>query len=406
MGLINNCRGIFLSPVTRDLGLSMGGFSLYMLLSGICACLFTPLASRTLARHDSRRVLGGMSLVFSASVFAMGLMRTLPGFYAAGIVQGISGAFLMFFPAPLILGHWFKKRSGLAVGVCSAFSGVIGILGNPLGNAVIRRLGWQWGYFSFGIASLAMMLPVSVFVLRLRPEDAGCLPYGQEPGETAEDAGPVGDTGLPAAQVRRTVWFFLTVLAALGISMSASFNSHLSPMGVSFGYGDRVGALLVSLSMAGSVLSKFLLGAIYDRRGLAALPMGLGASAAGVALLLTGSLPARLAGAFLYGFSLAVGNIMTPLIVKNVYGLRGYRELLGYASTALTLGNALSMPIGGWMVDRFGPVRGYIYSLRGVLVLFFAVGLLHLIAIPGVRRLTAEAAPRSCGAIDRNRRLW
>ena len=383
MGLINNCRGIFLSPVTEAMGFSMGGFTAYIMISGIVACLFTPLASRLLAGSDPRWLLGGMSLLFSFSEAAMGLARSLPAFYVLGAVQGVSAAFLMFLPAPLILGQWFKKRSGFAIGLCSAFSGLIGILFNPIGSVIMERYGWQMGYIVFAFIALCMTFPVSVFLLRVHPWDVGLTPYGGD-----EEAPEAPLTGIPAEEARRTFSFAMIVAASFLITFLGSFNSHLSPMGISYGYSVRVAAYLISVSMVGNVVSKGLLGVIYDRKGLGtALAVGLSTTAAGCALLLVDSIPVRLLGALLYGFVMGTGNILTALVVKDVYGLRGYGGLLFYISTVISLSAAFSIQLGGWMVDVFGAPRGYQISFAGALVLVAVVSLLYSVAIPRGRKL-------------------
>ena len=389
MGLINNCRGVFFSPVTEDLGFSMGGFTMYLLVAGIAACVITPLASRIFTRFDSRWLLGVMSLFFSASEAAMGLFHTLSAFYINGVIQGISSVFLMFFPAPLILGQWFKKRTGLAIGVSSAFSGLIGILFNPIGSAIIERFGWRMGFAAFGLIAFLMTFPVSVFLLRIRPSDLGLEPYGEE--EAAEAAPPERISGVPASKAKRTVGFWLLVTAGFLLSILGAFNSHLSPLGINFGYGARIAALLVSASMMGNLTAKIILGPLYDRKGLAfSLGVGLLVPAAGFVLLLVDSIPVRLAGAFLYGFIMGTSNIMMPLVVKDVYGLRGYGWLLAFTTTALTLGNAFSAMVGGWMVDLFGPQQGYIYSFRGCLAAVAMIGLLLILAIRSGRRLARK----------------
>lgn len=394
MGLINNCRGIFISPVTAELGFSMSSFTLYMFVSAICGCFVLPFVSRIFARVDSRLLLGGASLLFSASVFSMGFARSVAFFQIAGIVQGVSGAFLMFYPAPFILGSWFHKRTGLAVGVCSSFSGVVGIVFNPLGSAVIERFGWQGGYFFFGITAFLMLVPVSVFLLRLSPADAQLTPYGAESTSSGtESAAHAG--GVPAGTAKHSVYFWMIVTGTMLISMTGAFNSHLSPMGVNYGYGASIGALLVSCSMAGNVLSKNVLGVIFDRRGLSrALTFGLGASAFGSALLLIDSVPLRLLGALLYGCSMGTCNVMSPLVIKDVFGLRGYGELLSYNTLFLTFGNSLSLLLGGVMVDAFGPRRGYFLSFLAVLCVLALLAGIYTVAIRGGRRLrkTCDAA--------------
>ena len=147
----------------------MGAFTFFVLMFGVFSCVILPFMGKLFSRYNIRWLLSIASIVFSGSVIAMGFFNTLPAFYIAGAVQGLSGAFLLFYPAPLILGHWFKKKTGLAVGISSAFSGLAGIVGNPVGNAVIEQFGWRAGYFFLGAVALVMLLPVSAFLYTFTP---------------------------------------------------------------------------------------------------------------------------------------------------------------------------------------------------------------------------------------------
>lgn len=390
MGLVNNCRGIFISPVTSDLGFSMSSFTLYMFVSAVCGCIVMPFVSRMFERIDSRLLLGGAGLLFSGSVFSMGFADSILFFQIAGVVQGISGAFLMFYPAPFILGNWFYKKSGLAVGISAAVAGLAGVLGNPLGNAIIRTFGWRVGFFAFGILSLLMTLPVSVFLLRRSPEDAGCRPYGAEDAAAlAGESCPLG--GVPSARAKRESAFWLLILAGLLAAFTCSYYAHLSPLGIYFGYGSVAGALMVSCSMAGNVASKLLLGQLYDRFGLRiALFAGTLTVAAGFLLLLVDSLPVRIIGSCLYGCSMGVSTVMVPVAIRDVYGSRDYGDLLPFSSMASTLGTSVNIAIIGYMVDGFGRQRGYIVSLWYGLALTLSMGALLIVSIRRGRKIAAE----------------
>ena len=390
LGIIHNCRGIFYDPVIEDLGFGMGAFSFYILFFGVCSCFVLPFVGKLFRKVDSRILLGGASLVFSGTVFVMGFFHSLPAFYIAGAIQGFASAFLMFFPAPYILGNWFHKKRGLAVGLSAAVAGLAGVLGNPLGSAIIRAFGWRTGFFSFGLISLAMMFPVSVFLLRRSPEDVGCRPYGAE-----DDDALTGEScpldGVPASRTRRESAFWLLILAGLLAAFMCSYYAHLSPLGIYFGYGSMVGALMVSCSMAGNVAGKLLLGQLYDRFGLRmALAAGTAVTGAGYLLLLINSIPARIIGATLYGFSMATSTVMIPITIRDVYGSRDYGELLSYSSMVSTLGTSINMAIIGYMVDGFGRQRGYIISLWYGLALTLAMGALLIVSIRGGRKIAAE----------------
>lgn len=390
LGIIHNCRGIFYDPVIEDLGFGMGAFSFYILFFGVCSCFVLPFVGKLFRKVDSRILLGGASLVFSGTVFVMGFFHSLPAFYIAGAIQGFASAFLMFFPAPYILGNWFHKKRGLAVGLSAAVAGLAGVLGNPLGSAIIRAFGWRRGFFSFGLISLAMMFPVSVFLLRRTPEDVGCRPYGAEDDDALTSESCPLD-GVPASRARRESAFWLLILAGLLAAFMCSYYAHLSPLGIYFGYGSMVGALMVSCSMAGNVAGKLLLGQLYDRFGLRmALAAGTAVTGAGYLLLLINSIPARIIGATLYGFSMATSTVMIPITIRDVYGSRDYGELLSYSSMVSTLGTSINMAIIGYMVDGFGRQRGYIISLWYGLALTLAMGALLIVSIRGGRKIAAE----------------
>ena len=138
------------------------------------------------------------------------------------------------------------------------------------------------------------------------------------------------------------------ILAGLLASFTCSYCSHLSPIGIYFGYGSAVGALMVSCSMAGNVVGKLLLGHLYDRFGLrVSLAAGTAVTAAGYLLLLINSLTARIAGAALYGFSMATSTVMIAIAIRDIYGSRDCGELLSYSSMVSALGTSVNAVIIG-----------------------------------------------------------
>ena len=79
--------------------------------------------------------------------------------------------------SPILLNNWFHKKAGMAVGISAAFSGLMGMMGSSALGFMIPALGWRASYGIIGAASIVLILPVSLFVLRNRPSDKGMLPY-------------------------------------------------------------------------------------------------------------------------------------------------------------------------------------------------------------------------------------
>ena len=98
-------------------------------------------------------------------------------------------------------------------------------------------------------------------------------------------------------------------------------------------------------------MGKLLLGHLYDRFGLRiSLAAGTAVTAAGYLLLLINSLTARIAGAALYGFSMATSTVMIAIAIRDIYGSRDCGEL-PYSSMVSALGTSVNAVIIGYMVD-------------------------------------------------------
>ena len=151
--------------------------------------------------------------------------------------------------------------------------------------------------------------------------------------------------------------------------------------------------------MAGNILSKILLGHVYDRFGLkAGLVTGTAFIVAGFTLLLVPSQAARLVGSFFYGTAMAMSAVMMSVAVKDVYGSRGYKDLLAYASISATLGTSVIVSVIGFVVDALGPGTGYTVCLVGGLAMTGIMALLLALSVPGGRRLVARVLAREAAA--------
>ena len=390
LGMVVNCRGIFYTPIIEDLGFSMGAFSFFVLVYGLCSCLLLPFMNRFYRRFNLRLLMGGASLVFSGTVIVMGFFNTLPAFYIAGAIQGLASAFLTLYPVQLILSNWFKERLGFAIGASAAFAGLIGAIGNPLGSAVMEQFTWRAGYWVMGGISFLMLVPVSLFLLRMCPEDCGLKPYGFHEEDEGADAD--SSVSLPAAEIKRSPYFWLLIFCNLLASCVAGFYAHLSPFGTYAGFGVTMAALLVSFSMVGNVLSKLFLGHIHDRRGLnVALAVGTVCCMVGFLLLLLPSLALCILGSFLFGFSMAMSSVMFSIAIKDLYGKACYGDLIPYSSIASTIGSTIMITIIGYIVDAFGAERGYRISFALGFILTALMGLLQIVAVRGGRRLMKKA---------------
>lgn len=121
-GGLNNSAGLFLMPVTEDLGIGMGSLSLYFSVASIITMICLPIAGELLAKHNVRVILIG-AIILQAGSFAMfGFMNSVWGWYIFSIPMAFGAIFITQMAGPVLINQWFKKNSGLAIGIMMASS--------------------------------------------------------------------------------------------------------------------------------------------------------------------------------------------------------------------------------------------------------------------------------------------
>lgn len=126
LGIVHNCRGIFYAPVIEDLGFGMGAFTFTCSFSASVRVLFCRLSERSSAASIRAFCSAARRSCFPARCSPWAFSGRFPPFTLPEPFRALPGAFLMFYPAPYILGNWFHKKRGLAVGLAAAFSGIVG----------------------------------------------------------------------------------------------------------------------------------------------------------------------------------------------------------------------------------------------------------------------------------------
>ena len=170
LGVVMNTMGLFFTVVSRDLGFSVGGISAYKTIAGLSSCILMPFVGRVLYRYDTRFTLSGCALVMAACTGLMATFHALWQWYFAAFLLGVASAMLLQASEPIILANWFHERLGFAIGLSAAFSGLMGMVCNLGFERVIAWWGWRAGYCVTAAVCLVMILPMTLFVIRLTPD--------------------------------------------------------------------------------------------------------------------------------------------------------------------------------------------------------------------------------------------
>lgn len=347
VGLVMSCAGIFYKPVSEELGIDIGKFGLYMSLNFLFSTLTLSFAGRLMERYSARMILSVSSAVAGLSLMVMSQFHAVWQFYITGALFGITLAFLLYLGFPTLLNRWFKARMGVFIGICSAGSGIGGVLFNPLGGYLITNYGWRAAYAVFGAMILVLVTPVLALFLRDYPKDKGLEPYGA--AATAPDARTQKqDTGIEYAKAIRMPVFYGLVVFAFLINAAATLNVFVPAYVQSIQFSIEEASFVASAVMVGVTVGKVALGMINDRSTVWGVAATIGLGVAGLALLLVGhvGILVSIAGGFLFGWAYAGVSVQTPLLVRCVFGNRNYARIYSNVSMAIAVGGAIAA--GGW----------------------------------------------------------
>lgn len=271
-----------------------------------------------------------------------------------GIGLGIA---LVYTPSIACVQPWFTQRRGLAAGLASAGVGAGTVLLPLLAASAIALL--QWRGAMRVIALGVLLLGVCATLLLKRAP----LARGSSPG---------GIPGLSLAQAlrdRRFWWLYLGVLLAAP-SMFIPF-AHVSASARDMGLGEAKAVGLVGLIGIGSLVGRFVIGALADRIGRT-LTLVLMQASAGLSYLLWHAAAAYPALAvFALWFGLSYGGIVSllPAICMDLFGARAVAGIIGTLYSAAAVGNLFGPVLAGAVFDHvgsYGPVIRACMLLSGL----------------------------------------
>ena len=356
----------------RATGLTVAAEYLPLLLLGPVAGVFAD-------RWDRRRLMIGTNLFCAAAVAVM-LLGLAPGRYGvlyAALVAENAGI-VLYAPAwqartPAVVGTGSLLGSANALNAAS--SGVVRLVGGPLGGVLLALCGARW---LIGIDTASYLLSALALALTSRTGAAAAGAARTTPGAVARDL-------LEGARVlcRQPVARALFPVTVVYLTANASLSAVLIVFGIQrLGGSEPTGFLLAGLGvgfLAGAPVIRLLLDRIQPRILLAAT---LTANAAAYVGLFTSSslaaaLPAAAAVGMFGSMSLVIPQTTMQRVVPNaVLGRIGAVFLTGEA--AATLAGAAAGP--------------FLAQAAGLTVVAVVAGLVTLTAA-GLTRLLVPPLP-------------
>ncbi len=381
LGLISNCAGVFFSPVCNDLGFEMGKFTLFRTLFTMSQALTMPFVAKLFRQKDVRVIVSAATVVMGGISILQGTFTELWQFYVFGIIQGCAASFIGVIPAPILLGNWFYKNTGTAVGISAAFSGLVGMIGSSALGMLIPAYGWRASYMIIGVAVMVLILPFSLFVLRYKPEDLGMLPYGADEHYVAKADGKAAAAKKEKfSDFAKQPIFYISLTAYACSIISSYLNSFLPSCGLEAGLPMATAAMLTSLALCGNMTTKLFLGKFCDSFGvIKVFVISIVIAIVGHLMILMGIPAAMMGGSLLYGITMPLSTVLMPLFCRLFWKGDTYASAYSYVSMFGMLISAPFNTLFGTMYDMTGD-----YNMTIISSTLFVGVVLVMVVLPKV----------------------
>jgi predicted MFS family arabinose efflux permease len=344
MGL-RQSLGLFMRPMTLELGISAAAFGFSIALQNIVWGLSQPFVGALADRYGARPVLVITALMYAAGLLLMIHAAAVPGgLHIAGFLAGIGTAGTGF---GILIGIVSRatppEKRSQTVGMVAAAGSLGTLVLAPVGQWMINGFGWHVALTVFAAVAASMAL------LSLPIRDPA--PPAQGPG-AKQDLG----SALREAMSHRGYVFMTLAFFACGFQLvfiTTHLPAYLQLCGVAPGVGATALGLIGLFNTVGTYAFG-LLGARYSQKRLLALIYLLRTFIIVVFLAVPISAESTLVFAAAMGFLwLGVAPLITG-IIGRVFGLTHFNTLYGIVFLSHQLGSFFGAWMGGLVVDRTG----------------------------------------------------
>ena len=371
--------GVFVIPMSEELGWSRGTISLAAALGALISGFSQPFVGRLYDRMGGRRLILVCLLLSGLGTALLALTTNLVFLILVfGVLLSIAMAGSSLTTTSALLSKWFHRQRATAMALTTTGSSVGGLLLVPLTVSLIGLVGWRIAWVVLGLLVLILVVPVAFVLLRDDPAEMGLRPDGDAPLSETEQAKPVLPGPLEVAYWRDAfrstpMWQLCGGYAVCGLSI-ALLSTHFVPFAIERGFSPATAASAYGLMSGLNVVGVLAVGALSDRCGRK-LPLGVVYALRGCAYAALVWVPgdgSLWSFAVIMGFSYWATAPLTSALTAELYGLKHLGMLNGVAFTGHQIGSALGIQLGGVLRDLTG---SYDLSFAVAALLLFGASL-------------------------------
>lgn len=158
--------GVFIKPISQDMGWDRATISFAMVASLIATGIMTPLVGRLVDRYGVRAVTMPAIVAFALLVATVALVPASPlVFIALYALMGMAAARQTPLPYARAISLNFDRHRGLALGIAMAGVGLGVAIVPQIARSLIEHFGWRLAYIGLGVLTLGIGLPAVALLI-------------------------------------------------------------------------------------------------------------------------------------------------------------------------------------------------------------------------------------------------
>ena len=358
-GGILNSYSVYLLPITEDLQISQGLYSVSTIAQNICVMFSTMATTFLFAHFGYRKVVCGSLGILGISMILTAVCRDIYLLTVSKILFGIGYGACHTAGAAWITRAWFHKHHGLVLGIITMGTGLGGGVFSVFLTKIMELLDWRWAHIVSAVLLAATML-LMFLIVRDKPEQIGLKPYGDDLEHAKPHREKRKDRTWPGISVQETkrhpaFWMMTGCILVICICITGAASvlvAHFQDKG----YSPMEAASFNSVYMLVLAVIKLLGGWVSEKIGGKALGViCTGGGVVGLVMLtqVTTPLSAYIAVSFL-SLAITMTSVTVPLMTESVFGTETTAGILGVILGVSCLASVFSMPISTLCHDMTG----------------------------------------------------
>jgi predicted MFS family arabinose efflux permease len=334
--------GLFLGPLTTELGVSAATFSFSLALQNIVWGLSQPVVGALADRYGARRVVFGTALIYAAGLLVMTLAKGGFGLNVAGFLcgVGIAGTGFGVLIGVVARASPPEKRSQ-RVGLVAATGSLGTVVLAPFAQWLTSIAGWKAALVGFAVIAVVTALLSLLIREQYHPEARSEQRLGEALREAARHRG----------FLQMTTAYFACGFQL--IFLTTHLPRYLEVCGLSPSVGAQALGLIGLFNTFGTYLFGHL-GARYSQKKLLALLYGVRTVIICIFLAVPVSPTSALVFAAAMGFLwLGVAPLMSG-VIGRMFGLTHFNTLYGMTFFSHQLGSFAGAWMGGLVFTMTG----------------------------------------------------